>query len=183
MIAMMIDCVIFAAGILAWTMLEYVIHGVMGHAHRTFVTPMHQVHHRDPRAVFALGAWIPTLAVLLGGLYLFGATRGMIFLGGIAAGFACYELIHYRIHFSKPIGSVESRLRARHLAHHFHKPGQIFGVTTPLWDYVVGSEPAPAEMRALSEAGARIAPLDGPSNFGRMISAARASIRGRITAS
>ena len=46
---------------------EYVIHGVLGHAHRTFVTGLHEVHHRDPRAVFALGAWIPTAVVLIGG--------------------------------------------------------------------------------------------------------------------
>ncbi len=180
---MLIDTLILTAGVFAWTIIEYVIHGVMGHAHRTFVTPMHQVHHRDPRAVFALGAWLPTLAILIGGFYLFGLSRGMIFFGGIAAGFAAYELIHYRIHFSEPIGAIESRLRARHLAHHFLRPKQIFGVTTPLWDFVFGSEPARAEMRALSEAGARVAPLAGPSNFGRMMTAARASIRGRIAAS
>jgi dihydroceramide fatty acyl 2-hydroxylase len=180
---MLIDLLIVMAGIFAWTMLEYVIHGVMGHAHRTFVTPMHGVHHRDPRAVFALGAWIPTVAILLIGLYFCGFSRGMLFFGGIVAGFAWYELIHYRIHFANPINGVESRLRARHLAHHFHQPDQIFGVTTSLWDRVFGSEPAPEQMRALCAAGARIAPLDGRSNLGRIASAARSSIRSRIAAS
>ncbi|HZC47378.1 MAG TPA: hypothetical protein VE243_12935, partial [Candidatus Acidoferrum sp.] len=62
---MLADVLIFAAGLFAWTLVEYVIHGVLGHAHRTFVTGLHNVHHRDPRAVFALGAWMPT-AVALG---------------------------------------------------------------------------------------------------------------------
>jgi len=52
-ITMLADTFIFAAGVFTWTLLEYVIHGVLGHAHRTFVTRLHEVHHRDPRAVFA----------------------------------------------------------------------------------------------------------------------------------
>jgi sterol desaturase/sphingolipid hydroxylase (fatty acid hydroxylase superfamily) len=178
----LINLFIVMAGVFAWTMLEYVIHGVMGHAHRTFVTPMHGVHHRDPRAVFALGAWIPTLAIMLGGLYLFGFSSGMLLFGGIVLGFGWYELLHYRMHFARPINRIEGRLRARHLAHHFHQPDQIFGVTTSLWDRVLGSEPARDTMRALDELGKRIAPLDGQSNLGRIVSAARSSIRSRIAA-
>ena len=180
---MLIGVVMFVAGMFAWTLVEYVIHGVLGHAHRTFVTPLHDVHHRDPHAVFALGAWIPTAVVMAGGWYLFGLAPGMMFLGGIVAGFAVYEVIHYRIHFTKPAGSIEASLRARHLAHHFREPDRIFGVTTPLWDYVFGSEPPSPQMRALSEAGGSIAPLEGRSNLGRIVHAARASIRSRIAAS
>jgi hypothetical protein len=50
---------LFIAGLLGWTFLEYAIHGWTGHRLATFVTPLHNVHHRDPRAVFALGAWLP----------------------------------------------------------------------------------------------------------------------------
>src|ERR1700719_2468628 len=55
-IIMLTDALVFIAGLFAWTLLEYVIHGVLGHAHRTFVSGLHEVHHRDPRAGFALGA-------------------------------------------------------------------------------------------------------------------------------
>ena len=109
-------------------MVEYVIHGVLGHAHRTFVTGLHEVHHRDPRAVFALGSWVPVAAAIVGAWWMFGAAPGVIFLGGVAAGFAGYELIHYRIHFSRPSCGFEERLRARHLAHHFKEPDAIFGM-------------------------------------------------------
>jgi len=166
---MLADAVIFAAGVFAWTLLEYVIHGVLGHAHRTFVSGLHEVHHRDPRAVFALGAWVPVAVVLAGGFAFFGAAAGVIFLGGVAAGFAGYEFVHYRIHFSRPVCALEEGLRARHLAHHFKEPDAIFGVTTRLWDVVFGTEPAADRMRVLADVGKAIAPLSGRSNLGRVI--------------
>ncbi len=101
------DVMIFIAGLFAWTLVEYVIHGVLGHAHRTFVTSLHDVHHRDPRAVFALGAWIPTAVVLAGATAWFGLAPGVVFYGGIVCGFAVYEYVHYRIHF------VSRRRRSR----------------------------------------------------------------------
>jgi sterol desaturase/sphingolipid hydroxylase (fatty acid hydroxylase superfamily) len=163
------SALIFAAGILAWTIVEYVVHGVLGHAHRTFVTPLHDVHHRDPRAVFAMHAYIPT-AIVFGTLAaVFGFAPGVIFLGGILAGFAVYEFVHYRFHFAVPASSLEARLRARHLAHHLAEPDAIFGVTTRLWDVVLGTEPAPERMRELDAIGARVAPLSGSSNLGAFL--------------
>lgn len=167
---------VFVAGLFAWTLLEYIIHGVLAHSHRTFVTPLHNEHHVDPRAVFAMRAWIPTAIVLIVLLTIFGMAPGMIFLLGIVAGFAVYEGLHYRIHFVAPSSSVEARLRARHLAHHTREPDAIFGVTTRIWDVVFGTEPAPERMRELAASGARVAPLSGSSNLGRVV-------RSRIAAS
>ena len=166
---MLADAIVFGIGLFAWTLVEYVIHGVLGHAHRTFVTGLHEVHHRDPRAVFALGAWIPVAVVLGLGWAVFGAASGVIFFGGIVAGFGCYEILHYRIHFARPVCAIEARLRGRHLAHHFKEPDAIFGVTTRLWDVVFGTEPDARRMRALAEAGAAVPPLTGASNLGRVI--------------
>ena len=166
---MLFDALLFAAGLLAWTLVEYVIHGVLGHAHRTFVTPLHDVHHRDPRAVFALGAWIPTAGVMIGAWAMFGWASGVIFYGGIVCGFAVYEYVHYRIHFARPSCALEARLRARQLAHHMSEPDAIFGVTSRFWDVVFGTEPPLERMHELTDSGARVAPLAGSSNLGRMI--------------
>jgi sterol desaturase/sphingolipid hydroxylase (fatty acid hydroxylase superfamily) len=166
---MLTDTLIFLAGLFAWTIVEYVVHGVLGHMHRTFVTPLHDVHHRDPRAVFALGAWIPTAVVLGGAIAWFGFAPGVIFYGGIVAGFAVYEYLHYRIHFAVPASELETRVRARHLAHHMAEPDAIFGVTTPLWDVLLGTEPDPTRMRELAAIGRRVAPLSGSSNLGRIV--------------
>lgn len=173
---MFVAAFIFMAGLFAWTLVEYVIHGVLGHAHRTFVTPLHDVHHRDPRAVFALGAWIPTVLLLAAAWAMFGWAPGVIFYGGIVAGFAAYEYLHFRIHFATPACGLEQRLRARHLAHHTREPDAIFGVTTRLWDVVFGTEPVAERMRELAAAGARVAPLAGRSNLGRVL-------RSRVAAS
>ncbi|HEY2665076.1 MAG TPA: sterol desaturase family protein [Candidatus Binataceae bacterium] len=166
----------FLAGLFGWTLVEYVIHGVLGHAHRTFVTQLHDVHHRDPHAVFALGAWIPTAIVLAGAIAFFGLAPGVVFYGGIVCGFAVYEYVHYRIHFVSPANAVEERLRTRHLAHHASEPDAIFGVTSRIWDVVFGTEPEPERMRELAAIGGRVAPLAGHSNLGR-------AIRSRIAAS
>jgi len=173
---MVVDALIFTAGLLAWTLLEYVIHGVLAHSHRTFVTPLHNEHHVDPRAVFAMRAYIPTAIVLIVLSIIFRAAPGMIFLFGIVTGFGIYEYVHYRIHFATPSSAIEARLRARHLAHHLCEPDAIFGVTSRIWDVVFGTEPDPDRMRELAAAGASVAPLSGSSNLGRIV-------RSRIAAS
>jgi dihydroceramide fatty acyl 2-hydroxylase len=159
--------VLFAAGVLAWTLVEYVIHGVLSHRLRTFATPLHAAHHRDPHAVFTVGAWIPVGLATVCGLWFFGLAPAMRFYLGLLAGFAGYEAIHYRIHFSAPRTDLEARLRARHLAHHMRAPNEIFGVTTALWDRVFGTEPVPSRRRELEAAVAGVAPLTGPSNWRR----------------
>src|SRR5260370_17352723 len=131
----------------------------MGHRNRTCVSWLHALHHRAPRAVFALGAWIPVAIVRSAGWAIFGAAPAVIFLGGVAAGFAGYEFVHYRIHFSRPSCALEERLRARHLAHHFREPDAIFGVTSRLWDVVFGTKPEAARMRHLANPVAPLPPL------------------------
>ncbi len=46
---------IFVLGLMAWTLLEYAIHAWLSHTFKTFATPMHEAHHREPHAVFAIG--------------------------------------------------------------------------------------------------------------------------------
>lgn len=155
---------IFFAGLVAWTFLEYVIHGWMSHTFRTFASPLHQVHHRDPRRVFAIGAWLPVAATWMGGLTLWGLAPAMVFYSGIVAGFALYEFVHYRIHFARPRNRLEAYLRERHLVHHYRAPDRCFGVTNAFWDRVFHSGIANAEMRSLRAAVAATQPLAGPSN-------------------
>jgi sterol desaturase/sphingolipid hydroxylase (fatty acid hydroxylase superfamily) len=155
---------LFGAGLLTWTFLEYAVHGWMSHRFATFVVPFHQVHHRDPRAVFALGAWLPALLPLL-----IGAARGArgwtIFYGGILAGFAAYEVLHYRMHFCAPSCRAEARMRTRHLIHHYSAPTLCLGITTELWDRVFRTTAGGANGALLAARVASIAPLEGPSNL------------------
>ena len=164
-----VDFLIFGAGVFAWTLVEYVVHGVLGHEYRTFVSALHDAHHRDPRAVFAMHSYIPTAIVFVAALAVFGFAPGVIFLCGILAGFGVYEVVHYRFHFAVPSCALEARMRARHLGHHLAEPDAIFGVTTRLWDVLLGTEPVFDRMREIAAIGERVAPLSGFSNLGAFL--------------
>lgn len=155
----------FALGLLAWPAVEYLVHGVLSHRYRTFVSPLHWGHHREPRAVFTSPfAWLPVallltaLAVAIAGALLAGA-----FMAGLLLGFLRYERIHWRIHFREPRNRREHLLRAHHLAHHFVNPRSYHGVTTRFWDRVCGTLPSSSD-DDYARVAAR-APLAGPSNF------------------
>ena len=162
---MLVYLAMFAFGLFAWTFLEYGIHGVLSHIFETFATPLHDEHHRDPHAVFTVGAWLPTAVVSLLVFGIFGLTPASTVWLGIVAGFLSYEFLHYRMHFVRPWCALEDRMRTRHLAHHFREPAQIFGVTNRIWDRVFGSEPDDARLDEMRASVAPTRPLDGPSNF------------------
>lgn len=154
----------FGAGLFAWTFLEYAIHGWMGHRFATFARPLHAVHHRDPHAVFAIGAWLPAMAPLVAGAAV-GPRGWTVFYAGILAGFAAYEALHYRIHFRTPVCRAEARLRARHLVHHYCAPALCYGVTTGLWDRVFATEPDSVAAAQMAACVAQVGPLSGHSNL------------------
>jgi len=151
-------------GFLAWPLVEYVIHGILGHRFRTFVTPLHMGHHAEPRAVFTSPlAWVPAVAILGGiGVALAGAVGG-VFVFGTWLGFVRYEVVHWRFHFRKPRGERERLLRAHHLAHHYGRPDAYHGVTSRFWDRVFRTLPAswPDDYARVAERE----PLAGPSNL------------------
>ncbi len=131
------------AGRLTWPAIEYLVHGVLAHRFRTFVSPLHWTHHRDPRAVFTSpAAVVPgALVVLLAAQLLLGAAAGACFAAGVVWGFFHYEYVHWRIHFRAPRNAREERLRRHHLAHHHRNPRAYHGVTTRFWDRVGGTLP------------------------------------------
>jgi sterol desaturase/sphingolipid hydroxylase (fatty acid hydroxylase superfamily) len=85
--------------------------------------------------------------------------------GGALLGFALYEAFHYRLHFRLPANRIEAYLRARHLAHHDRDSQSCFGVTSPLWDRVFGTEPT-LNCETVRMLAVR-APLAAKSNLGR----------------
>jgi len=164
-IVMLLYLAMFVLGLFAWTFIEYAIHGFLSHIFITFATPLHDEHHRDPHAVFTVGAWLPAAIVSLIVFGIFGLTPATTIWLGIVAGFLGYEFFHYRIHFSDPICALENRMRTRHLAHQFREPAKIFGVTNRIWDRVFGTEPGDARLAEMQASVAMTQPLTGPSNF------------------
>lgn len=174
---------LFGAGLFVWTFLKYAIHGWMSHRFVTFATPLHQVHHHDPAAVFAVRAWLPAAAVLAALLIGFGMTPAIVFICGLTGGFVMYEAVHYRLHFTSPASRYEERLRTRHLAHHLAMKDRCLGVTSPLWDRVFGTEPLLHEMAALASRLGAVEPIAGRSNLGRIIEASFSELKSHVSPS
>lgn len=158
----------FGLGLLAWPLVEYTVHGLLSHRLHTFVTPLHGVHHKEPRAVFTSPvAWVPvTLLLAALATAALGAELGIAVICGALAGFFRYEYIHWRIHFRAPRNPREARRRAHHLAHHYCDPRNYHGVTTRFWDRAFGTLPEKWE-RDYARAATR-APLTGESNLGHL---------------
>ncbi|MBW2691445.1 MAG: sterol desaturase family protein [Deltaproteobacteria bacterium] len=153
------------AGFLFWGLLEYTIHGLLAHRWKTFVSPLHWNHHRDPRNVFTTPIAVVPITLLL-----FGATtlvasplQASCFVVGVLAGFSRYEWMHWRFHFRESRNNRGRLLRSHHLAHHFCNPRIYHGVSTRFWDRVFGTLPAGWE-KDYARVAER-APLEGRSNF------------------
>jgi dihydroceramide fatty acyl 2-hydroxylase len=158
----------FMAGLFAWTFLEYLIHAWLGHTFQTFATPLHAVHHRDPDAVFTIGAWIPLAVIWIVSVGVFGWTTGVAFFTGIVSGFVLYEAVHYRIHFRCAESGLEGYLRSRHLVHHRVCSGNSFGVTSALWDLVFGTEPLDQQVIQQRQSMASTLPARGRTNLNKI---------------
>jgi hypothetical protein len=134
----------FAIGLAAWPGVEYLIHCTLSHKYRTFVTPLHMGHHKNPHGVLtAPHAWVPVSLAIWGLASLaFGVVWATPAALGLLVGFARYERFHWRIHFDTPRNAREELLFAHHLAHHYKDAKNYHGVTTRVMDHVFGTLPA-----------------------------------------
>jgi 4-hydroxysphinganine ceramide fatty acyl 2-hydroxylase len=137
---------LFLIGMLAWTLLEYVIHRCVFHYEpksrlgKQLHFVMHGVHHDYPndakRLVMPPIISIP-LAIIFFSLFfaIFGRFAPAIF-AGFVFGYICYDSIHYAIHHFPMQRGIWLWLKQYHLRHHFHDDHIGFGVSSPIWDYV-----------------------------------------------
>jgi dihydroceramide fatty acyl 2-hydroxylase len=143
---------LFAAGVLLWTLTEYVLHRYVFHwVNETswgkrihFV--IHGVHHDFPsdkdRLVMPLGASIPVgVLIYVAFYYAFGQPHGEALYAGMALGYMGYDGTHYAVHHFKHTTRVGKFLRRHHMLHHHADHEGGFGVSTPLWDLVFRTMP------------------------------------------
>ncbi|MFI5139958.1 MAG: sterol desaturase family protein [Sphingobacteriales bacterium] len=143
---------LFILGLFVWTITEYVMHRFVFHyvpedkpwalrLHFIF----HGVHHDYPsdarRLVLPPSVSIP-LATLF--YFLFNAIlpAGEIwgFFPGFILGYLIYDLTHYAIHHFNFKGSIWKKIKQHHMLHHYQDPNKGYGVSSPLWDKVFGSD-------------------------------------------
>jgi sterol desaturase/sphingolipid hydroxylase (fatty acid hydroxylase superfamily) len=137
---------LFAAGILMWTLLEYIIHRCFFHYEpktawgKKFHFLVHGVHHDYPQDATRL-VMPPVVSVPLALFFyvlfalVFGRFAPALF-AGLIFGYVCYDSIHYATHHFAMKRGIGLWLKQYHLRHHYKDDHAGFGVSNPLWDYV-----------------------------------------------
>jgi sterol desaturase/sphingolipid hydroxylase (fatty acid hydroxylase superfamily) len=141
----------FFLGFLAFTWVEYITHRYVFHmstetAQRAKMQyTIHGVHHEFPKDKDRL-AMPPILSISISTLllFLFRLALGDLvfsFLPGFLVGYAYYLSVHYMVHAYQPPKNFLKILWINHSVHHYRDGAEVFGVSSPLWDYIYGTMP------------------------------------------
>ncbi len=139
---------VLASGFLVWTLFEYLLHRFIFHwepenkigkyMHFLF----HGIHHDYPRDSKRL-VMPPTVGIIAAALlyFLFGRIMPHYWLNGFFSGFMigylCYDMAHFAIHHFNFKSRWFIELRNNHFMHHYNDHTSNFGVSSPLWDYIL----------------------------------------------
>lgn len=140
---------LFFLGALSFTFVEYLVHRYVYHlsthteSRRKFQYKAHGIHHEFPKDKERL-AMPPLLSITVATvlLLLFRLVMGDLtfaFLPGFLVGYASYLAIHYIVHIYQPPKNFFRALWINHSIHHYKDGDTVFGVSSPLWDYIFGT--------------------------------------------
>ena len=152
---------LFFGGWLFFTFAEYMIHKNVYHmspraAWRKKISyTMHGIHHDYPKDKSRL-AMPPVLSILIGTLLLLFFELvldiySFSFLAGFLTGYAGYLLVHYTVHIFRAPNNAFKALWVNHAIHHYQDNTVLFGVSSPLWDYILGTVPKEENARSKVE--------------------------------
>ncbi len=163
---------VFLFAFFGWTWVEYMMHKHLFHmlpsnrlkewVQYTF----HGVHHEYPRDKTRL-AMPPVASVLiLTGLFfafrLFMGDYVFTFLPGFVLGYAGYLFVHYAIHAYLPPKNKFKVLWINHSIHHYKDDTVAFGVSSPLWDVLLGTMPEKTYKKKGFKASANLEATEKP---------------------
>lgn len=142
---------LFLLGLLAFTFAEYAVHRYLYHIPATtpgrtkFQYTMHGVHHEYPKDKTRL-AMPPIITVFVSSLlfFIFRLAFGSYafgLLGGFTFGYATYLFVHYAIHAYSPPKNFLKVWWTHHSQHHYRQDEVAFGVSSTLWDHIIGTMP------------------------------------------
>lgn len=140
---------LFFTGWIVFTWVEYQVHRHVFHMatytkwREKLQYTMHGVHHEFPKDKDRL-AMPPLLSVTIATilLLLLRLVLGdfvFAFLPGFLVGYAAYLGVHYMVHAYQPPKNFLKALWINHGIHHYKNGEIVFGVSSPLWDYIYGT--------------------------------------------
>jgi len=112
-------------------------------ARHKFYFIVHGVHHDYPNDSTRL-VMPPSVSIPLAALFflafsaIFGKAAPAVFAGFIA-GYLVYDTIHFVVHHASGRFTLVRALKRRHFRHHYADSSHDFGVSSPLWDAVLGT--------------------------------------------
>ena len=134
-------------GLLSWTLIEYLLHRFVLHGLQPFST-WHALHHRHPAELICtptlLSLTLIGVLVFLPVLMLGGWWRAWALTLGVLSGYLAYSITHHAIHHWRANNTWSKRRKYLHALHHnaASHPG-YYGVTSPFWDCVFGTNHHP----------------------------------------
>ena len=142
---------LFFGGWLFFTFVEYHAHKRLYHleptseARKELSYKLHGIHHDFPKDKQRL-AMPPIMSIILAttilGIFrLFLSKYAFATAAGFFVGYAAYLIVHYIVHIFHAPNNFLKALWTNHAIHHYQNDKIMFGVSSPLWDYVYGSLP------------------------------------------
>lgn len=143
---------VFLAGLLFWSIAEYIIHRFVFHFHPKSETMkrlhflFHGVHHDYPQDSLRL-VMPPAVSISLAFIFygLFYLVIGLVlgtpqyipaFFSGFVAGYLFYDMMHYASHHVNMKNKYFQMIKEHHMKHHYKEPDAGFGFTSKIWDRV-----------------------------------------------
>ena len=130
------------AGLIVWTLIEYVMHRFVMHG----VDPIrrwHAQHHRHTTALIGaptlLSATGLLLVVFLPAMASTDVWRASALTLGVMTGYLGYGITHHAIHQWDGDNAWLRRRKQWHQLHHYRRQHACYGVTTSFWDHVFRS--------------------------------------------
>lgn len=135
---------VYCAGLVGWTLIEYFLHRALFH-HAPILSQIHERHHHSPQELIGTPAWasiaIGLIAVAIPSWEALGFDLATAATAGLVTGYLWYVFVHYAIHhWQLRRASYLYRARMRHARHHHLSNDGNFGVTTGIWDQLFGTE-------------------------------------------
>jgi sterol desaturase/sphingolipid hydroxylase (fatty acid hydroxylase superfamily) len=128
-------------GLFLFSIIEYSFHRWLFHGSVRYLAQGHLEHHKNPLGYDSLPFFFPALVlltILCCLVLLMPAQTAFLLIGTITLSYVTYGLSHFTIHHRRFQFAPAKDWAANHLVHHYHLDTN-FGVTTPLWDNLLGT--------------------------------------------
>lgn len=130
----------FLDGLLLMSFIEYAVHRWLFH---NVYRREHWQHHTRPAAYIGVPSYHTVMYFALGfcaAVGLFGIGTGTGLFDGVIVAYLIYIISHDRFHHGRPEQwtGYWARQAQRHAVHHDGKETN-FGVSSPLWDHILGT--------------------------------------------